>query len=267
MNSNTATQAKTRLGLYCAGGLALLLGAGIGLMALGSSLGVWFGWWDFRRGFELLRQANDYAKWTVWICLALTVIVAAAGKLLMNSQLALRAAALALAGTLASAIAYYYPQSFGAPAGEFYPPIHDISTDIENPPQYVDVLPLRANAPNSTEYGNSPRMTAAELGRLTREAYPDLQPLRLSASPEQVYDRALQAVDTLGWELVAAVPEDGRIEATDTTFWFRFKDDVIIKISREDSATVVNARSLSRVGGGDVGTNAKRLRRLFALLQ
>jgi uncharacterized protein (DUF1499 family) len=73
-------------------------------------------------------------------------------------------------------------------------------------------------------------------------------------------------VETLGWELVAAVPEEGRIEATDTTFWFRFKDDVVIYITREGNEAVLNARSLSRVGGGDLGKNAGRLREFFALL-
>lgn len=266
MPEATAGPSKTKsLILYGLGGIALLAGVGVGLLALGSSLGVWFGWWDFRRGFELLRSANDNADWIALAALALTVVVALAGKFL-HAGPSLKPVTLAAIGTLAAAVTYYYPQSFGAPQGESYPPIHDVSTDIIDPPQYVDVMPLRANAPNSTVYGNSPRMTAEELGRLTREAYPDLQPLRLSEPPDQVFARALAAVKELGWDLVASVPEDGRIEATDTTFWFRFKDDIIIKITTEGSETVVNARSLSRVGGGDVGTNAKRLRRFFALM-
>jgi uncharacterized protein (DUF1499 family) len=259
------TEKFRRYGGYGAGGIGLLLGGGVGLLALVSTLGVWFGWWDFRRGFELLRSANNHADWIALLCLALVVAIPVAGKLL-QSDFMLKPAALALTGSLAAAVTYYYPQSYGAPEGVSYPPIHDISTDIVNPPQYVDVLPLRSNAPNSTVYGDSPRMTAENLGQLTRDAYPDLQPRRFAASPEQVFARALSAVDALGWELVAAVPEDGRIEATDTTFWFRFKDDVIIKITREGSETIVNARSLSRVGGGDVGTNARRLRQFFALL-
>ena len=73
-------------------------------------------------------------------------------------------------------------------------------------------------------------------------------------------------METLGWDLVAAVPDEGRIEATDTTFWFRFKDDVVIRIRPAAAGSILDARSLSRVGGGDAGTNARRLRRFFATL-
>jgi len=256
---------KKKLGLYSIGVLALLAGGGIGLLALASSVGVWLGWWDFRRGFDLLRTANNHADWIALACLAVTIALPVADRLLRVGT-AFKPGILALTGTLAAAMVYYYPQTYAAPEGVSYPPIHDISTDIINPPQYVDVLPLRVDAPNSTVYGDSPRLNAQELGRLTREAYPDLLPLRLSEPADQVFARAMSAVETLGWDLVAAVPEDGRIEATDTTFWFRFKDDVIIKITTEGTDTIVNARSVSRVGGGDVGTNAKRLRAFFALL-
>src|SRR5690606_3393321 len=95
---------------------------------------------------------------------------------------------------------------------------------------FVAVLPLRADAPNTVEYGRSEGMTPEELAALTRAAYPDLETVTLAAAPEEAFARALAAVGQLGWELVAQVPEDGRIEATDTTFWFRFKDDIVIRI-------------------------------------
>jgi uncharacterized protein (DUF1499 family) len=72
----------------------------------------------------------------------------------------------------------------------------------------------------------------------------------------------------MGWDLVAADASDGRIEATDTTFWFRFKDDVIVRIRPSGSGgSRVDVRSLSRVGGGDVGTNAARIRNYLAELK
>jgi len=82
-----------------------------------------------------------------------------------------------------------------------------------------------------------------------------------------IFEKALVAVDDLGWELVAQDASAGRIEATDTTFWFRFKDDVVIKIDQQGSDTAVDVRSVSRVGTGDVGANAIRMRKLFALLE
>jgi hypothetical protein len=171
---------------------------------------------------------------------------------------------LSLAGTLSAALGYYVPQSFGPPSGVVIPPIHDVSTDTVDPPEYVAVLPLRANAPNTTVYGGSPNMTPERLAELQTEAYPDVRTLTLPVPPAEAFDRALAAVRRLGWEVVASVPEEGRIEATDTTFWFRFKDDVVIRIREVDGGAIVDARSLSRVGGGDVGTNARRLRSFLA---
>ena len=147
-----------------------------------------------------------------------------------------------------------------------YPPIHDISTNRVNPPEFVSVAALRADAPNTLVYGGSNNMTPQRLIELTDEAYPDLITRRYSQSVNVVFEKALAGVDDLGWELVAANASAGRIEATDTTFWFRFKDDVVITIEQQGTDTVVDARSVSRVGTGDVGANAIRLRKLFALL-
>jgi uncharacterized protein (DUF1499 family) len=134
------------------------------------------------------------------------------------------------------------------------PPIHDITTDTQNPPEYVAVLPLRANAPNTTVYDGD------KIASQQREAYPDLQPVMLKVPPAQAFERALAAVRELGWDLVGADATAGRIEATDTTFWFGFKDDVVIRIRPADGGSRVDVRSLSRVGVGDAGTNAKRIR-------
>jgi len=133
------------------------------------------------------------------------------------------------------------------------PPIHDITTDTEQPPQFVAVLPLRADAPNATEY------EGAEIARQQVEAYPDIATHRLPVPPDAAFTRALEAAREMGWEIVAAEPGEGRIEATDTTFWFGFKDDVVIRVAADGSGSKVDVRSVSRVGGSDVGANAKRI--------
>jgi uncharacterized protein (DUF1499 family) len=134
------------------------------------------------------------------------------------------------------------------------PAIHDISTDTVDPPAFVAVLPLRADAPNPVEYGGEAIATQQ------RAAYPDLQPLVLPVPPAQAYERALATVQRMEWDLVDANGAAGRIEATDTTFWFRFKDDVVVRIRPEGTGSRIDVRSLSRVGGGDAGTNAERIR-------
>ena len=134
------------------------------------------------------------------------------------------------------------------------PPIHDITTDTENPPAFVAVVERRAGARNPVEYGG-PAVAAQQ-----RHAFPDLVPLDLAAPPERVLRAAEAAARSLGWEIVATVPADGRIEATATTPWFGFKDDVVVRVRARGPGSRVDVRSLSRVGGGDLGVNAARVR-------
>ena len=143
------------------------------------------------------------------------------------------------------------------------PAIHDITTDMDNPPAFVAVLPLRAGAANPPEYAG------AETAAQQRRAYPDVQPPVLRSSAGETFDRALAAVRDLGWEVVASDRAAGRIEAVDTTFWFGVKDDVVIRIAETPPAggTRVDVRSKSRVGVGDLGTNAGRVRELLRRLQ
>ena len=248
--------------------LVAIVGIGLGSYALAGPLGVWLGMTDFRSGFAILQRVNPIADWIAVVGLVVTV-VAFAGASSLKWGNNIRFASFALVGTLIAALAYFIPESFRPAEGT--PPIHDITTDTMNPPQYVAIAPLRADAPNSMEYGSGTLgggndLTPELLRQLQQEAYPDIVPQRFSESESTVFDRALAAAESLGWEIVAAVPEAGRIEATDTTFWFRFKDDVVIYITREGNETVLNARSLSRVGVSDVGKNAARLREFFALL-
>lgn len=235
------------------------------MLTLASAAGVWIGIWDFRRGFELLRLANTYGDVVAWTCVTLTIAILFAAKL-WNTGNILRLAAFAVTGTIIAGIAYSIPETFRPPEGVNYPSIHDISTDLINPPAFAAVLPLRADAPNTVVYGGSPDMTPARLAELTREAYPDLIPRTYSEPLSAVFQRAQAAVAELGWELVAADQSAGRIEATATTFWFRFKDDIVITFAESNGQTLVNARSVSRVGVGDVGANALRLRKFFEIL-
>ncbi len=134
------------------------------------------------------------------------------------------------------------------------PPIHDITTDTVNPPQFVDVLPLRADAPNPPEYAG------AEIADQQIAAFPDIQPIESTRSVADVYVAAVAVVDQLGWDLAGSDESAGRVEATDTTFWFGFKDDVVVRIAATSDGTRVDVRSKSRVGLSDVGTNAERIR-------
>jgi uncharacterized protein (DUF1499 family) len=56
---------------------------------------------------------------------------------------------------------------------------------------------------------------------------------------------------------------EGRIEATDTTFWFGFKDDIVVRIAATGHGSRLDVRSVSRVGVSDIGTNARRIRKFL----
>jgi uncharacterized protein (DUF1499 family) len=135
-----------------------------------------------------------------------------------------------------------------------YPGIHDITTDVTNPPAFVAIAPLRKDAPNPPEYAGD------SIARQQLEAYPDIKPLMLAMPVDSAFTLALETVRDMGWELVDQNRRDGRIEATATTPFMGFKDDVVIRISSASGISRVDVRSKSRVGRGDVGANAKRIR-------
>lgn len=244
--------------------IGLLAGLGVGLLALAGPLAVWLGLGDFRLGFKLLQMANSWAGWVAAICLVLAIVVFVVGR---NRAAGGRPGVMLLLGAISAALAWYVPQTF-RPA-EAVPVIHDIATDPYDPVEFVAIVPLRTDAPNNLDYGVMPGIESVqEHIDMQRAAYPDIEPQVFAASADKIFDQALVAVDAMGWELVASEPQSGRIEATDTTFWFRFKDDVAIEISENpDGDTVLQARSVSRVGRGDVGKNAERLREFFALMK
>lgn len=140
------------------------------------------------------------------------------------------------------------------------PPIHDISTDVADPPQFVAIAPLRADAPNPVAYAG------ADAAKQQRRAYPDLQTLYYAQSKSDLLEAAQQAAKDLGWQIVNVDEDRGLIEATDATVWFGFKDDVVIRIEDTQNQRVIDIRSKSRVGGSDLGKNAERIERFIERL-
>jgi uncharacterized protein (DUF1499 family) len=171
-----------------------------------------------------------------------------------------RYAGIAAIGIVLGVLACVPPWMFRHKASQV-PPIHDISTDTIHPPKFEAVLPLRAQAPNASDY------PGAAIAAQQHQAYPDIQPLQFNAAPGRVFDAALDTARAMGWKIHAQVPAQGRIEATATTFWFGFKDDVVIRIRADAGGTRLDIRSESRVGKSDVGKNAARIRAFRERLQ
>ncbi len=160
----------------------------------------------------------------------------------------LRAAIVTL-GMTAMALCFYFYQA-APPPGPF---MNDITTDLEDPPEFIAVLPLRPSFSNPAEYGG-PEVAANQ-----RQTHPEVQPLFSTLAPNAAFDRALEVARDLGWDIIAEDRAAGRIEAVDTTPFFRFKDDVVIRVRPDARGSRIDLRSHSRIGLTDLGKNASRI--------
>ena len=232
MTTRTSRFAGRSLTLVRVGGVALLLGVlgyRVGLIGLGFAFSL------FGVGFLLSAVA-----------LVMALITLLVGR--RTPEIARRAGI-----ALVLAVAVVAVQVSTILRGGSAPAIHHITTDTEDPPQFDAVIPLRGDTSNPLEY-------TAKLAEVQRRAYPNIQPLLVQSPQDEAFDRSEQVVRELGWEIVSADRVAGRIEAADTTFWFGFKDDVVVRIRPADNGSLVDLRSVSRVGGGDIGTNVARIR-------
>ena len=223
----------------------LVLGAG-GLGALAASgLGYRFGWWQVGTALEI-SELTAYAATLGLLASTIGAVLSRPGARRRGFLLSLLGIAASLP-VVASALQWEY-------AARTYPPINDISTDIEDPPVFWDM-------PNPTEY------PGAETAALQRAAYPDLAPLILSIPPDRAYTLALALVRERGWDIVADEPKDGRIEAVARSFLYGFKDEITIRIAASHGGARIDARSRSRIGRIDRGVNAKRVRAFLAAVR
>ncbi|MCS3902663.1 uncharacterized protein (DUF1499 family) [Methylohalomonas lacus] len=222
-------------------------------MLLISGFGTQLNWWDFRIGFIVLRYGAYLGLVSAILAAAATVAMLLWHRL---RNFIIVNILVVVVGLVTVAVPYSWQQQ-----ARSVPTIHDISTDLDDPPEFVDIAPLRADAPNPVEYAG------ADTAEAQREAYPGIQPLYFDAPVEHVFRAAEQAVADLDWELIAADEDAGRIEVTDTTRWFGFKDDVVIRIQPDNDRTRLDMRSKSRVGKSDVGTNAARIRTFLEVMR
>lgn len=134
------------------------------------------------------------------------------------------------------------------------PIIHDISTDLNSPPEFV------AGKIERGEDSNDLQRTSDDL-RIQQAVYSDIKPILSPLATDEAFKQAAIVSRQLGWEIYAEVPNEGRIEAVDTTFWFGFKDDIVIRVKPDNQGSRIDLRSVSRVGRSDLGANAKRISR------
>ncbi|MGO9613673.1 MAG: DUF1499 domain-containing protein [Dissulfurispiraceae bacterium] len=216
-----------------------------GLAALLSGPGTNYGLWNYRTGISVLR----WAAYGGVVATALSLIgLIASLRIVIVRGFLWALLGLVIGGFLVGLMLHWKHVT------ERVPRIHDITTDTQNPPQFFTVLRLLKNNENSPIYGGE------EVAAQQRKAYPDIIPLILPVPPDQAFERAVAVARRLGWQLIDADKNAGRIEAVATTFWFGFNDDIVIRLTQQTPGCRVDIRSESRVGVSDLGKNTERIR-------
>ncbi len=234
-----------------------------GAVALTASIGTRLGLWSYKVGVPLIYPAAGIGA--VALIAGLFWAISA---LRSNSSEGARFGVIGLLGAIAV---------FGA-SGNYVrleltaPPIHDISTDIGNAPAFHALLALRKDAENGPEY-DGPKVVrfrgkAITVAALQKKYYGEVIPFAQFIKPAKLFYRALAVANADGWHVVDVDEKDGRIEAWDTTFWFGFVDDIVIRVRTAGKLGArLDIRSKSRVGVSDLGSNASRLRAFLKRLK
>ena len=224
---------------------AIQIGAVIAIvMLLIGPLGTKFGVWPFTMGLMLMAGAA--------VLSAIGLIGGLWGYMIARSKGYALDKPLCGVGALLSAVVLgVFGSQFLAAAS--VPGIHNISTDVNDPPAFNAVAALRGEGTNPLDYD------AAKLAPLQTEAYPDVKSLQTDLDRAAALARSVTVLEDMGLEIVAADPEGRIVEATFTSFWFGFKDDLVVRVRPQGTGSLIDLRSVSRVGESDLGANAKRI--------
>lgn len=219
---------------------------GLGFMAT-MFLGARFGLWEPIKGFQLYRTYFNLIGFVILGAGVIAMLVHLVRAERKQAGLGGLICLIGLATLIPWGLSLANPPVRAAP-------IHDISTDMVNVPQFEVIDETRAGASNTLVYGG------AELAAAQAENYPDIAPLQTDLSPEAAFERALDVAADMGWDIVATDDARLRFEATAHTPVFYFADDVVVVVTPEGDAARVDMRGVSRVGRSDQGVNAARIR-------
>lgn len=234
---------------------ALILSLLVPVYFLVGALGTKFGLLDWRIGFGMMTfQLGGSvllgAGAVALIGLLLSVLVA-------PRRGALTALVALLIPALGLGYALYVRQQAQA-----IPPIHDISTDLIDPPGFSQSVAAAREAigGNDLDLLNKRTGDGRAFIDVQREAYGDIAPVDTPAPPAMAYETALALANEQGWRVQRADSTAFEIEATASTLWYGFTDDIVIRVRATEQGSRVDMRSVSRVGRSDLGANAARMR-------
>jgi uncharacterized protein (DUF1499 family) len=231
-----------------------LSGVALGLLALGP-LGVRLEWWPYGFGLYRLMPISGFVAAAAIGLSVLTLSLA-------WSRLQLRSLVMLSVAVVLGAALVYVPAQYAFRRNHL-PAIHDITTDTDNPPKFSAVLAARAS-----EHASSVEDRRPQLAQLQKAAYPDVLPVLSAASVQGAFQEALRVAKAMpGWTIVAADAAAGRIEASEQSRWFRFTDDMVIRIVADEVGSRIDMRSTSRQGTSDYGVNGARIRAYMQALR
>lgn len=242
------------------GTLMLIAGVGALLWGLVSALGTGWELWDYKTGL-------NGVKWSFFLAMA-TILLGLFLGWSARKTAGVHPRARRWAGLLAAIIYVGWVSTFVLAAFSV-PSIHDVSTDLADPPLFA-TLSLRAD-----NWDNIPGADDDEMRGLTpqqrwivvhQKAYGDIRSVRINEPVPSVVAKAERLAKARGWNIAITLPEEGRLEATETSALFRFKDDIVLRVRPTETGegSIVDMRSVSRVGVSDLGVNAKRVRSFLA---
>jgi Protein of unknown function (DUF1499) len=242
------------------GSIILFAGVGALLWGLVSALGTGWGFWAYTSGLKGVT-------WAFFLALGAILLGALFGwrakKAITPPPRKRRWAGMLAALVYAGWVGTFLMAAFTVPA------IHDISTDLADPPMFrtltlrTDNLDAVPGMDDADMKGMSPQQRWVVVHQ---KEYGDIRSVRINEPVPSVIAKAERLAEARGWDIAVALPEEGRLEATDTSALFRFKDDIVLRVRPTDTGegSIVDMRSVSRVGVSDLGVNAKRVRSFLA---
>ena len=234
--------------------LALLLPVWFAIAALGTK----FGLWSFRVGLGTMTR--EIGTWMMIIVSALAIIAFLWALIKKpRGRWIVPLIALAIPVGIFAMLASVSRTAEGNP-------IHDVATNPADPPQFSDrILQMRGPEANEVaDYGVAQdELDGQTLARVNRQLYPEMSPLVTTVSPSEALPLVQAVMMEEGLDNVVSDPAAGRVEGTAETFWYGFKDDVVARVRAvQGGGSVIDLRSVSRVGQSDLGKNAERVREL-----
>ncbi|MEL7547166.1 MAG: DUF1499 domain-containing protein [Pseudomonadota bacterium] len=284
--SDADTQPSAGWRLY-ATGFALAVSIFTVLWFIVGALGTRFGLWPYQVGLSQMTFGLGANLAMLSVALGGIGVIIALIQSPRKQPFILALAALLIGGLMLGRLAGFRGEA------RALPPLHDIQTDWAAPIAFSETLmqaremggaandvldaPIVPEGANGGWPGTGGRLVSELQEDAERSIdgadpiYPRLDPLYFAAPPAEIAEAAETVMKRRGWTIVTEAEEIEQgvfqVEATETSTWFGFEDDVAIRVQDSNGGAKLDIRSTSRVGLSDIGANSKRVSALLVEMQ